>query len=65
MRVWSVCPIAIDGRQLLASGGGNGTVLIWDPADGSPLITIPVRYAALAIREVATLLAIGLNAGVW
>ncbi len=30
--VGSICAVEIDGRQLLASAGGDGTVKIWDPA---------------------------------
>ncbi len=32
--VIAVCAVTADGRQLLASGGYDGTVRIWDPASG-------------------------------
>jgi WD40 repeat protein len=34
--VWSVCSVTVAGRDLLASGGGDGTVWLWDPATGEP-----------------------------
>ena len=30
----AVCPVTVAGQPLLASGGGDGTVRIWDPATG-------------------------------
>ena len=53
----------MNGRDLLASGG-YATVRILDPATGTSLITIPIHYQALAVSQAATLLAIGLNAGI-
>ena len=35
-RVNAVCAFTLDGRTLLASGGVDDTVRIWDPAAGSP-----------------------------
>jgi len=32
--IYAVCPVTADGRHLLASGGLDGTVRIWDPATG-------------------------------
>ena len=58
-RVLTVCPVTVNGRHLLASGGYDQTVRVWDPSTGASLITIPVRYQALAVSQAATLLAIG------
>jgi len=33
--VTGVCAVTVAGRQLLASGGSDGTVRIWDPASGT------------------------------
>jgi WD40 repeat protein len=35
--IGAVCPVTVDGRDLLASGGQNGAVGISDPATGSPI----------------------------
>ena len=29
-----MCAVTVNGRDLLASGGDDGTVRIWDPATG-------------------------------
>ncbi|HUZ54402.1 MAG TPA: NB-ARC domain-containing protein [Streptosporangiaceae bacterium] len=42
-RVRSVCPVTVNGRDLLASGGGDGTVRIWDPATGQMALTLEGR----------------------
>lgn len=62
--VRSVCSLTIDGHALLASGSDDRTVRIWDHAVGVSLLTIPIRYRALAVSEAGTLLEIGLGAGV-
>ena len=59
----AVCLVTVAGRALLASGSDDRTVRLWDPASSLPLITIPVHYPALAVSEAASLLAIGLDAG--
>ena len=37
---WSVCPVTVAGRQLLASAGSGGTVRIWDPGTGEQRVTL-------------------------
>ena len=32
--IWSLCPVTVAGRELLASAGSGGTVRIWDPGTG-------------------------------
>ena len=59
--VWTVCPVTVAGRQLLASGGDDRTVRIWDPQIGASLLTVPTHYAALAVVQVGESLTIGLR----
>lgn len=35
-----MCSVTMDGRDLLASGGEDGTVRVWDPATGEPVATL-------------------------
>jgi WD40 repeat protein len=41
--VWSLCSVTVAGRDLLASGGGDGTVWLWDPATGEPASVLEGR----------------------
>jgi WD40 repeat protein len=59
-----VCPVTVAGRQLLASGGDDRTVRIWDPHTAASLLTVPTHYAALAVVQVGESLTIGLSAGI-
>ncbi len=36
----AVCPVPVDGRTLLAGGGEDGTVRLWDPATGEPVLAM-------------------------
>ena len=54
----------VAGRQLLASGGDDRTVRIWDPRIGVSLLTAPTHHAIVAVEQVAGSLAIGPNAGI-
>src|SRR6266851_203667 len=40
--VLAVCPVFVDGRQLLACGGDR-TVRIWDPATGEQIVVLESR----------------------
>jgi hypothetical protein len=62
--VTAVCPVTVNGRELLASGGGDRTVRIWDPQVGTCLLTLPIYHAARAVAWVAESLVVGLNAGI-
>ena len=50
--VTAVCPVSLDGRELLASGGDDHTVRIWDPATGMLLLIVPVHHQVRAIDYV-------------
>jgi WD40 repeat protein len=54
----------VAGRPLLASGGNDGAVRIWDPETGACPLTIPTHYPPHAVTWVADSLAIGLGAGI-
>jgi WD40 repeat protein len=49
---------------LLATGSDDETLRLWDPVDGSCVLTVPVHHAVSAVTLVAGSLAVGLEAGV-
>ena len=50
-------------RALLATGGDDRTVRLWDLVDGRCVVTVPVHLAVMTITSVADSLAVGLDAG--
>src|SRR5262249_50038876 len=38
--LWSVCPVVVARKELLASASADGTVRIWDPATGEQRIVL-------------------------
>jgi WD40 repeat protein len=50
--VWSVCPVTVAGPDLLASGGGDGTVWLWDPATGEPITVLDGRSRVHSVCRV-------------
>src|SRR5207244_12821895 len=48
--VWSVCPVTVAGRNLLAAGDNDGTVWLWDPATGEPAAAYKERTRGLSPR---------------
>ncbi len=38
--LWSVCPVTVAGKELLASASEDGTVRIWDPQTGQQRTTL-------------------------
>jgi WD40 repeat protein len=59
-----LCAVTVDGRDLLASGGNDETVRLWDPGTGTCTVTVPTHYRAWGAAWVAGSLAIGLDAGI-
>ena len=60
----AVCAFTVDGRTLLASGGGDGTVRVWDPSTGAERTVLeghvgPVSTVCAFIQDGRTLLASG------
>lgn len=45
------CATAADGRTLLASGGFDGTIRLWNCATGAAVHTIPVGVPVHALRQ--------------
>jgi AAA ATPase domain/Trypsin-like peptidase domain/WD domain, G-beta repeat len=44
----SVCAVRVDGRDLLASGGGDGTVRVWDPVTGEAIAVLEGHIGPVA-----------------
>jgi len=62
--VYAVCAVTVDGRALLASGGGDRTVRLWDPQGGGQLAVLeghqgPVRAVCAVTVVGRALLASG------
>ena len=47
-RVNAVCAVTVDGRALLASGGADGTVRLWDPHTGEQLTVLEGHQNAVS-----------------
>src|SRR5690349_15609413 len=51
-------------RTLLPTASRDQKVRLWDPADGSCVLTVPIHHEAVAVTSVAGSLAVALWAGV-
>lgn len=59
-----MCTVTVDGRALLASGGDDDRVWLWDPRTSICLLTAQTHQKVLAVAGVADSLAIGLDIGI-
>jgi WD40 repeat protein len=62
--ITALCAVRIGERRLVASGGTDSTVRIWDPLTGEHVRTIPVHYPVGSLAFERGVLAIALPTGV-
>jgi len=62
--VRAVCAVTVGGRVLLASGGDDDTMRLWDPRTSICLLTAQTHHKVLAVAGVTDSLAIGLDIGI-
>jgi hypothetical protein len=63
--VRAACPVQVDGRMLLATGGDDRTVRIWDPDNHNAHRVIPVHHPVAALPSLSgRTIAVGLTSGV-